>query len=158
MIGTIRLKPLLASLFIALGVGALAGIITMDSMEEYSSIANQPSFAPPGWLFPVVWSILYILMGIAAYIVYVSSDENKTTALIFYGVQLALNFLWPILFFGANNYLLAFIELIILWIAVIVTTVLFFRVKPAAGYLMIPYILWLTFAGILNLSIYVLNR
>ncbi len=148
-------KCLLFNLALPLIVGGLAGLLTRNSMDVYNSL-KWPPLAPPGWVFPVVWTILYILMGLAAYIVFQKKPENKT-ALVLYFVQLAVNFIWPLIFFTMQNYRLAFVVLVILWLLVLVTTVLFFKIDRTAGWLMIPYLLWLTFAGYLNLGILVLN-
>ncbi|QHI73623.1 TspO/MBR family protein [Aminipila terrae] len=121
---------------------------------------NKPDFAPPGSIFPIVWTILFILMGIASYRIYLKGTENQNvkSALIFYAVQLIVNFFWSILFFGFGMRGLAFIWLIILWILIVITTVKFYKIDKTAGYLMIPYILWVSFAGVLNYSVWMLNR
>ena len=154
----IKWKPFLISLAIPLGIGALAGVISSSGMRAYQEF-NQPPLSPPGWLFPVVWTILYILMGIASYLVLTTgkSQESIRRALVLYGIQLAFNFLWPIFFFSLSAYLFALIWLVILWLLILVTTILFYSVSDIAGYLMIPYLLWVTFAGYLNLGIYLLN-
>ncbi len=153
----IHLKKLIISILIPLAVGGLSALLTMGSMESFEQL-NKPPLSPPGWLFPVVWSILFILMGIASYLVYVSkrSDERKS-ALTFYAVQLFFNFVWSLLFFNLEAYLFAFIWLVALWILIIITAIKFYRISKPAGYLLIPYILWVTFAGYLNLAIYILN-
>ncbi len=155
---TIRLKPLLINLFIPLAVGGLSALLTMNSMESFEKI-NQPPLSPPGWLFPVVWTILYILMGISAYLVTTSSatDRQKRNAFIVYGAQLFFNFLWSIIFFNREDYLFAFIWLIALWILIIANIILFYRISKPAGLLLIPYLLWVTFAGYLNFAIYLIN-
>jgi len=155
---TIKLKPLLINLFIPLAVGGLSALLTMDSMETFSSL-NQPPLSPPGWLFPVVWTILYTLMGIAAYLVYTSNKPKKqiNTALIVYGIQLFFNFFWSIIFFNRADYLFAFVWLVILWALILANIILFYRISKPAGILLIPYLLWVTFAGYLNFAIYLLN-
>lgn len=155
-----KIKPYVISILIALAVGGLAAWLTMDSMDVYGTI-NKPSLAPPGWLFPVVWGILYVLMGISSALVYINntvSPQEKASALKIYGLQLIVNFFWSIIFFNMQNYLFAFIWLLLLWVLIIVMIVRFARIKPIAGYLQIPYLLWVTFAGYLNLMIYLLNR
>ena len=119
----------------------------------------QPPLSPPGWLFPVVWTVLYVLMGIASYLVSVSDapHEEKARALWTYGIQLAFNFLWPIAFFNLKWYLFAFLWLVILWILILITALRFGRIRKPAGYLLVPYLLWVAFAGYLNLGIYLLN-
>lgn len=152
----IKLKPLIISLLISLGIGGLSSFLTRDSMDIYKDII-LPSFAPPSWLFPVAWTILYILMGISAYMIYESKSEFRGLALTVYITQLIVNFIWPLLFFNGRMFLAAFICLMILWLMVLWMTSLFYKIKPWAAYMQIPYILWLTFAAYLNWTIYTLN-
>lgn len=151
-------KRLVICLAIPLVVGGAAGLLTMNSMEAFEAL-NQPPLSPPGWLFPVVWTVLYVLMGIASYLVSVSDapQEEKARALWTYGIQLAFNFLWPIAFFNLKWYLSAFLWLVILWILILITALRFGRIRKPAGYLLVPYLLWVAFAGYLNLGIYLLN-
>lgn len=155
---TIRLKPLLINLFIPIAVGGLSALFTMNSMENFERL-NQPPLSPPGWLFPVVWTILYTLMGIAAYLVVTSNatQKDKRTALTIYGVQLFFNFLWSIIFFNREDFLFAFIWLVALWALIIANIILFYRISKPAGIMLIPYLLWVTFAAYLNFAIYLLN-
>ncbi len=150
---------LLISIAIAEGVGLLSALLTMNTMDKYK-LLEKPSFSPPGWVFPVVWSILFLLMGIASYIVYSRGLDRKgvKSALLFYVIQLVFNLLWSIIFFRLGLRGLAFIWIIALLILIIITTVKFFKISRPAGYLMIPYILWVIFASILNLSIWLLNK
>ncbi len=152
----INWKKLLKFIAVPLIVGGISALLTMGSMESFGTL-NKPPLSPPAWLFPVVWTILYIMMGIASYLV-AESENSGGKALLYYGAQLIFNFFWSIIFFNFEAYLFAFIWLIILWILVAITTVLFYRSSKAAGILMIPYLLWLTFAAYLNLAIYILNR
>lgn len=151
----IEWKKLILCLVIPLAIGGIAALLTKNSMGLFTTI-NKPALSPPGWLFPIVWTILYVLMGLASYLVLQSEKEN-TTALRMYGIQLVFNFFWPILFFNLELYLLAFFWLVILWLFILLTTILFYQISRPAGYLMIPYLLWVTFAGYLNLSIALLN-
>lgn len=151
----IQWKNLITCIAIPLAVGSLSALLTRNSMETFASI-NKPALSPPGWLFPVVWTILYILMGIASYLVLTSGKPN-TAALTVYGIQLVFNFFWSIIFFNLELYLFAFIWLVLLWLLILITTLLFYQISKPAGYLMLPYLLWLTFAGYLNFSIYLLN-
>ena len=151
----IQWKKLLLCIAIPLAAGGLAALLTGSSMEKFSSL-NQPPLAPPGWLFPVVWSILYVLMGIASYLVLVSGKTNRAAGWL-YAVQLAVNFLWPLLFFRWELYGFAFAWLVLLWVLVIATAMRFHSISAPAGWLLVPYILWVTFAGYLNLSIAILN-
>lgn len=143
------------SILIPLVIG-FAGSMLGGSMALFDNI-EKPWFAPPAILFPIVWSILYILMGISSYLVYKSDSEYKKTALIIYGIQLILNALWSMIFFRFENFLLAFIWLVILTGLVILMMYYFYKSDKRAFYLQIPYILWLIFATILNYSIYTLN-
>ena len=155
-----KLRPgLLAfAVFLPLCIGGIAAMLTGDMMKEYFFL-NKPPLSPPGWMFPVVWTILYVMMGLASYLVMTSGADRSliVKALVFYGIQLALNFLWSILFFNCSLYLWAFVELIAMWAVIIVTTVFFFRASTPAGVMMIPYILWTTFAAYLNLAVYKLS-
>ncbi len=152
---TIRLKPLAISIAIPLAVGGLSALLTRESMQTFEMI-NKPPLSPPGWLFPVVWTILYVLMGIASYIIY-TSEQDTTLALTFYAIQLALNFFWSLIFFNLEAYLFAFIWLVVLWAFIALTMLSFYKISKPAAYLLIPYLLWVTFAGYLNFSIYLLN-
>ena len=155
-----KIKPYVISIAIALAVGGLSALLTKNNMEVYDTI-NRPALAPPMWLFPVVWSILFILMGISSALVWVNRDENREdafSALRVYGLQLVVNFFWTIIFFNMQAYLFAFIWLILLWVLIIIMIVQFRKISPLAGWLQIPYLLWVTFAGYLTLMIYLLNR
>lgn len=152
----IKLKPLIISLLISLGVGALSGFLTKDSMDVYKSLV-QPPLAPPSILFPIVWTILFILMGISAYLIFISDSPNKSTALTIYAIQLAVNFFWTIIFFNMQMYLFAFIWLVVLWIWIIIMIINFCKINKTAALLQIPYLIWVTFAGYLNLMIFLLN-
>lgn len=153
---TVKIKTLIISVLIPLAVGGLSALISMNAMDRYADVV-QPSFAPPAVLFPIVWTVLYILMGISSYMVFESKSPNRKKALETYAVQLAANFLWSIIFFNLGMYLLAFLWLILLFIITAVMTVKFYRIKPAAGFLQIPYVLWLVFAGVLNWFVFMLN-
>ncbi|MBD5478052.1 MAG: tryptophan-rich sensory protein [Lachnospiraceae bacterium] len=151
----IQWKNLITCIAIPLAVGSLSALLTRNSMETFNTIA-KPGLAPPGWLFPVVWTILYVLMGIASYLVLTSGKPNDK-ALTTYGIQLIFNFFWSLIFFNLELYLFAFVWLVLLWLLILKTTLLFYQISKPAGYLMVPYLLWVTFAGYLNLSIYLLN-
>ena len=142
---------------IPLAVGGLAALLS-GGMDSYRVI-NQPPLSPPGWLFPIMWTILYALMGEASFRVLTSGEDSKQVkkALTAYAVQLGINFLWPLVFFGGQMYLAAFFVLIGLWIAIFVTLRRFAAIDETAGDLIIPYILWVTFAGYLNLGVFLLN-
>lgn len=152
-----KTKSLIVSILIPIAVGALAGLITRSGMADYQGL-QKPFLNPPMIVFPIVWNILYILMGISSWLVSQSHSPAKSSALFIYGVQLAFNFLWTILFFGLELRLLAFIWLLLLIILIVWMIVKFYRVKPLAGVLQIPYLLWSSFAAYLNIMIYLLNR
>ena len=150
-------KKLVICLAIPLGVGALSTLLS-GGMDSYV-VMNQPPLSPPGWVFPLVWTILYLLMGYASYRVLVSDAPPAAIrrALLFYGIQLALNFLWPLVFFGLQWYWAAFIVLLALWVFIYLTMHLFGEIDDTAENLLIPYLLWVTFAGYLNLGVALLN-
>ncbi|MBQ3104547.1 MAG: tryptophan-rich sensory protein [Lachnospiraceae bacterium] len=152
------LKTFLLCLAIPLLTGGLSAFLTCGAMADFRQL-NQPPLSPPGILFPVVWSILYALMGIASYLILTAPKENSDipTALKLYGIQLAVNALWPLFFFRLKWYLFSFFWLLLLWLAILVTIRLFGRICPAASRLLLPYLIWVTFAGYLNLGIYWLN-
>lgn len=153
----IKWKQLIIALAIPLLVGALSAIFTGSNMELYKNL-NRPPLSPPGSLFPVVWTVLYILMGIAAYLVYISGSADTKTALTLYYVQLAANFIWTLIFFNLQSYLFSFIWLIGLLFLIILTMIAFYKINKTSALLLLPYALWVTFAGYLNLGIYILNR
>lgn len=154
----INWKTLLICVAIPLAVGGLAGFLSRGGMEVFASL-EKPPFSPPGWLFPVVWTVLYVLMGIASYLVFTSGADRKTVgaALRVYGVQLVVNFLWPIFFFNFGWYLFSFIWLLLLWLLILVTFVRFWKISIPAACLLIPYLMWVVFAGYLNLGVALLN-
>ena len=152
----IRWKPLILSILIPLAVGGLSALITSGSMDLYSRI-QQPPLAPPGILFPIVWTILYTLMGISCYRVYCSGAANRSGALTIYGIQLVLNFLWSLVFFNGQAYWAAFVIILALWVSIILMIRQFYKADRPAAYWQIPYLVWVTFAAYLNLAIAILN-
>lgn len=151
-------KSLLLFLALPLAVGWLSAQLSGGGMQTFSQL-NKPPLSPPGWLFPVVWTLLYLLMGYASWQVYIAlePEPEKKKALRTYALQLAVNFFWSIIFFGMSRYLFAFIWLLLLWGLIILTMIRFYRIRRLAGELLLPYFLWVTFAGYLNLGIYLLN-
>ncbi len=146
-------------LALPLAVGGLAGWLTMGSMATYGALV-QPPLAPPPWVFPVAWTVLYLLMGIASVLVWKADapQEDKKRALIWYGVQLAVNFVWPLLFFNAGLYGIALMWLLLLLALVTATMIVFRPISTTAARLLISYVLWLLFATYLNAAIWILNR
>ncbi|MDY3845900.1 MAG: TspO/MBR family protein [Eubacteriales bacterium] len=155
-----RLKPYIISVAIALGVGLLSAFLTGDSMDIYKTV-NLPPLAPPSILFPIVWTILFILMGIGAALVYSRKDEMPkavSNALSTYAVNLIVNFMWSIIFFNFRAFLLSFVWLIFLLAVIIKMIKVFWKVSKVAAVLQIPYLIWVAFAGYLNFAIFLLNR
>lgn len=145
---------LIASIIICQLIGIIGSFFTISSVSTWYLTLNKPSFNPPGWIFGSVWTILYLLMGISLYLIW---NKKSKTAIIFFVIQLFLNLSWSILFFGLKSPLLAFIEIILLWLAILLTIIITYKISKPAAYLLIPYILWVSFAIILNLFIVILN-
>lgn len=150
----INWKNLITAIAIPLAVGGLSAWLTKSGMKAFETV-NQPPLSPPMWLFPVVWTILFVLMGIASYLVV--GKEGAAKALTLYAIQLIFNFFWSIWFFNLGCYLFAFLWLLCLWGLILATMVLFYRISKPAGYLLLPYLLWVTFAGYLNFGVYLCN-
>lgn len=153
-------KPYVVSVAIALGVGGLSAFVTRGGMDIYNDIV-MPPLSPPSWLFPVVWSVLYVLMGISAAMVYTARDKDKDrrmTALKVYGASLCVNFLWSIVFFNMRLFLTAFAVLLLLLFLIIKTISLYKPISVTASRLQIPYAVWVAFAGYLNIAIWLLNK
>lgn len=154
-----KFMPYVISIVIALGVGSLAACLVWGNIRLYA-VLNKPPLAPPAPLFPIVWTVLYILMGIGSARIYLQRSAypyEVLDALLSYALQLILNFFWPIIFFNMLTFLFAFIWLVVLWCAIIKMIFKFSRLDTAAAYLQIPYLLWVTFAGYLNFMIYLMN-
>ena len=151
-----KLKPYLISIVIALAAGGIGGFITYRGLPAYEVLVKPP-LTPPFWLFPIVWCILYILMGISAAMVWKSSKQWNY-ALSVYATQLVVNVLWSVFHFGMEQYLLSFIWLIFLWVVIILMIIAFRSINKTAAWLQIPYLLWTTFAAYLNFGIWMLNK
>lgn len=148
---------LLINILTPLLLGLLSSFLSGNIGDKYNMLVSPP-FAPPRWMFPVVWTILYLLMGVAAYFVFTSDLKKRKGAFFLYTVQLSINFLWTIFFFGLGLRLFSFIWIILL-IAVIIKNIKFFyNIKPISGVLMIPYLLWCVFAAYLNFGFWYLNK
>ena len=154
----IKIKALVIAIAIPLAVGGLAALLSGDGFAIFKTL-YKPLFSPPGWVFPVVWTILYVMMGVASYLVYAApvSAPREKRALWAYGLQLLVNFLWPLLFFGWGLYTVAFLWIILLWLLVLLCYVLFDAISRTAGRLMLPLLIWVTFAAYLNLGVALLN-
>lgn len=152
-------KPYVWAIFLTEAVGALSGWLSKNGMHVYAKTIAQPPLSPPSWLFPIVWGILYALMGISAARVYLSPPSpERSSGLNLYVLQLIVNFFWSLIFFNAQAFLLAFFWLMFLWLLVLGMLFVFSKTDSLAGKLQIPYLLWLSFAAYLNLGVWYLNR
>ena len=154
-----NITRLIASILICQLAALIGSAFNSASINTWYTTINKPGFLPPNWLFPVVWTILFIMMGVSLYLVWKENIRKKAvkSALAAFAVQLVLNILWSFFFFTLRSPLLGLIEIIVLWAAILVTILRFYKVSKAAAYLLIPYILWVTFAAVLNISILFLN-
>ena len=150
---------LITAIAVSQAAGLVGTIFTLPSIPTWYASLEKPALTPPSWVFGPVWTGLFLLMGIAAFLIWKNSTQNKGVkiALGIFMLQLVLNTLWSFLFFGLQDPWLALIEIACLWAAILVTLVLFYKIKPAAGLLLIPYLLWVSFATYLNYSIWILN-
>jgi len=152
-------KRLLVSIVVCQMAGVIGSFFTSPSIPTWYAMLEKPDFTPPGWVIGSVWITLFLLMGIALYLVWARGLETKGVkrALGVFSIQLILNILWSVVFFGLRNPFYALIEIILLWIAILITIIEFYRIDKKAGVLLVPYILWVTFAAFLNLKIWQLN-
>lgn len=156
-----KITRILVVVVTCLVIGYFSGMVTRAAITSWYPTLIKPSFNPPNWIFAPVWSMLYVMMGVAAGLVWTRIDsdkENIKNALVLFAVQLALNALWSYLFFGLKNPMLAGLEIIILWLMIYETYTKFIKINKIAGYLMIPYLAWVSFAMVLNISIWWLNK
>jgi len=153
------LFKLILSLIICQLAGFVGSLFTSPSIPTWYAYLNKPSFNPPNWVFSPVWISLFVTMGISLFLVWQKTlrSPEVRVALLWFAVQLVLNMLWSIIFFGLKSPFFAFVEIIFLWIAILITIIKSFRVSGLAGVLLIPYILWVSFAAVLNFSIWNLN-
>ena len=152
-----NLRRFLICIAIPLGVGLLSALLTRGSMEAFGNL-NQPPLSPPAWLFPVVWTILYILMGISLYLITgLDKSVERDRSIFLFALQLFFNFMWSIFFFNLQFYFFSFVWLVALWALILLMIMSMKKVSPLAAYLNIPYAIWVTFAGYLNLAISILN-
>ena len=153
-----QILKLLVSIILPLSLGAIAGMFTSQSVPEWYATLNRPSFNPPDWIFGPVWTALYVLMGISLFLVWKQDvSKERNLAILIFLFQLLLNFAWSFIFFYFNMIGLALVEIILLWISISVMLILFYKIKPIASYINIPYLLWVTFASVLNASYFLLN-
>ncbi len=156
-----KVIKILVVVAICLAVGYFSGTVTRSAILDWYPTLEKPSFNPPNWIFAPVWTALYVMMGVAAGLVWSRIDIEKELvkkALVFFIIQLVLNALWSYLFFGLKNPMLAGLEIILLWLMIYETYVQFAKINKIAGYLFIPYLAWVSFAAVLNASIWWLNQ
>jgi tryptophan-rich sensory protein len=154
-----QILKLIISFTLPLGLGSIAGIYTAEAIPGWYASLNRPSFNPPDWVFGPVWTALYLLMGISLFLIWKQKTTKVRNLSIFvFFIQQILNVGWSFIFFYFNRIDLALFEIILLWISIVIMMVLFFKIKPLAAYLNIPYLLWVTFAAILNAAYFFLNR
>ena len=156
---TTSLLKLIASIVLCQMAGVIGAIFTTSAVPTWYAALKKPSFTPPGWIFSPVWIALYLLMGVSAFVVWSKGwgDSRVRIALSLFVVQLVLNALWSLMFFGLRSPLAGLINIVALWVFILLTTLYFFKVSTTAGTLLVPYILWVSFAAILNFSIWRLN-
>lgn len=157
---TTSVLKLIASIVLCQMAGVIGAIFTTSAVPTWYATLKKPPFTPPGWVFSPVWITLYLLMGVSAFVVWSKGwgDGRVRMALGLFAVQLVLNALWSLMFFGLRSPLAGFVNIVALWIFILLTMLYFFKVSTAAGTLLVPYILWVSFAAVLNFSILVLNR
>ena len=151
---------LLVSVIVCQLAGLIGSIFTASSVKTWYAAINRPSFTPPNWLFGPVWLFLFLLMGISLFLVWShpsAAPKDRKRAFIIFGAQLALNAFWSYAFFGLKSPLFGFIVIVILWITILMTIIRFLKISELAGWLLIPYILWVSFASVLNFVILLLN-
>ena len=153
-----KIKPYAVSILLTLAVGGLIGFLTSMGMDSFDAL-TKPPLTPPSFLFPIVWTVLFILMGVGAARIFMTEPTAaRNRALIVYVVQLAVNFFWSIIFFNLQAYAFAFFWLILLWVLILTMIYLFCKVDKPAALIQIPYAIWVTYAGYLNLMIWLMNR
>ena len=155
----VNIVKLLISIILPLAIGAIAGIFTAKAIPEWYATLNQPSFNPPNWIFGPVWTTLYLIMGISFFLIWkLESGKARNQAIVIFLVQLLLNFSWSFFFFYFKMILLALIVIVVLWSTIVLMLTRFYKLKPLAAYLNIPYLLWVSFATVLNAAYFFLNR
>ncbi|MBU1094959.1 MAG: tryptophan-rich sensory protein [Bacteroidetes bacterium] len=154
-----KIIKLIVSIILPLAIGSIAGMFTSAGTSGWLDTLNSPSFRPPNWVFGPVWTILYLLMGFSLFLIWTQqTSRQRNLAIASFFVQLTLNFLWSFIFFSFHWIGIALTEIILLWVSIVIMLVLFYKIKPMAAYINIAYLLWVTFAAVLNASYYFLNR
>lgn len=151
---------LIFSIAISQSAGLIGTVFTVSSIQNWYNLLNQPSFRPPNWLFGPVWTILYTLMGISLYWIWIKGTKKKEVrdALKLFAVHLVFNATWSIVFFGMHNIPLSLVNIVVLWILIVMVMIRFYKIDKKASLILIPYLAWVSFATILNFSIFLLNR
>jgi len=154
-----KIIKLITAVLICQFAGIIGSVFTTPTRPTWYASINKPEFNPPNWVFAPVWTMLFLLMGISLYLIWEKGLEKKEVkhAVYVFGLQLFLNIVWSFLFFGLQNPFLAFAEIVLLWIAILASIILFYRISKKAGLLLVPYILWVSFAAFLNYSVWILN-
>jgi tryptophan-rich sensory protein len=156
---TVDIGKLVISILLPLSVGAISGMLTATAIPEWYATLNQPSFNPPDWIFGPVWTTLYIILGISFFLIWnLEAGKERNQAIGIFLVQLLLNFGWSFCFFYFKMIGLALVEIVVLWSTIVFMLARFYKLKPLAAYLNIPYLLWVSFATVLNAAYYLLNR
>jgi len=157
--GARNIVKLVVSIVACQCAGVIGSVFTTPAIPNWYAALEKPFFTPPSWLFAPAWITLYLLMAIAAFLIWRKGlgEEGVKTALVIFLVQLVLNALWSVVFFGLQSPLYGMVVILLLWVAILLTIIKFFKLSTAAGALLLPYILWVSFASILNISIWVLN-
>ncbi|MHC1705067.1 MAG: TspO/MBR family protein [Tenuifilaceae bacterium] len=146
------------SILLPLSLGAIAGMFTAQAVPEWYATLNRPFFNPPNWIFGPVWTTLYLILGVSFFLIWKQNpSKQRNQAIMIFLIQMILNFGWSFLFFYYNMIGFALFEIVVLWLSIIGMIILFYRIKPLAAYMNIPYLLWVTFATILNAGYYFLN-
>jgi len=154
-----QIGKLITSLLLPLGIGGIAGMFTTKAIPGWYATLNQPSFNPPNWVFAPVWTTLYIIMGISLFMIWrLNKSKERNQAIVIFMVQLLFNFCWSFFFFYFKMIGVALVDILVLWITIIFMLVRFYKIKPLAAYINIPYLLWVTFATALNMAYFFLNR
>lgn len=154
---SIKFRLLILSIGVCLSAGILGSFFTVSSIPTWYVTLNKPVFSPPNWVFGPVWTLLYIMIGVSFYLIWVSKVKNKQRAIHLFLIQLILNALWSIIFFGMKNPVLALVDIVVLWVVIVLTIKSFHKINKLAAKLLYPYIAWVSFAAILNLYIVILN-
>lgn len=152
-----KILKLLGCIVLAEVAGGIGAIFTTPAIGSWYVTLTKPGFNPPNYLFAPVWTALFALMGVGLYLVWQAKSKEKKSAYIVFSIQLVLNILWSVIFFGLKQTGLAFIEIVALWIVILLNIIYFWRVNRWAGIVLLPYIMWVSFASILNYSLYSLN-